>query len=79
MISEFEEAAFGTDVGEICKPILTQYGYHIIKVTDKKEPVKIPFDHISQKLEETLRAERNQQALKKLITELMGKYPVTIY
>lgn len=36
MVPEFEEAAFKLKVGEISEPIRTVYGYHIIKLTDKK-------------------------------------------
>jgi parvulin-like peptidyl-prolyl isomerase len=36
MVKEFEEAAFTTDKGEISKPIKTQFGWHLIKVIDKK-------------------------------------------
>jgi parvulin-like peptidyl-prolyl isomerase len=36
MIPEFEKAAFGAKVGEVVGPVETQYGYHIIKVFDKK-------------------------------------------
>ncbi|MCP4520261.1 MAG: peptidylprolyl isomerase [Cytophagales bacterium] len=37
MVYEFENAAFETKVGEISQPFRTQFGYHIIKVHDKKE------------------------------------------
>jgi parvulin-like peptidyl-prolyl isomerase len=36
MVKEFEKAAFAAKPGEIVGPIETDYGYHIIKVTDKK-------------------------------------------
>ncbi|MCK4717117.1 MAG: peptidyl-prolyl cis-trans isomerase [Thermoplasmata archaeon] len=36
MVREFEGAAFSMQVGEVSKPIKTQFGWHIIKVTDKK-------------------------------------------
>ena len=37
MVEEFEEAAFSMDVGEISDPVKTDFGYHIIKVTDRQE------------------------------------------
>jgi parvulin-like peptidyl-prolyl isomerase len=36
MVPEFEKAAFGAKVGSIVGPIESQFGYHIIKVDDKK-------------------------------------------
>jgi len=37
MVYDFESAAYSTEIGEISMPIKTKYGYHIIKVTDKRE------------------------------------------
>ncbi|MCO6465136.1 MAG: peptidylprolyl isomerase [Bradyrhizobiaceae bacterium] len=36
MVPEFEKAAFGAEVGSVVGPVETQFGYHIIKVTDKQ-------------------------------------------
>ncbi|MDP2175543.1 MAG: peptidylprolyl isomerase [Bacteroidota bacterium] len=36
MIYEFENAAFNTPVGEISAPVRTQFGYHLVKVNDKR-------------------------------------------
>ncbi len=37
MVYAFESAAYNTAIGEVSMPIKTKYGYHIIKVTDKRE------------------------------------------
>ncbi|ROL62274.1 hypothetical protein D9V86_01515 [Bacteroidetes/Chlorobi group bacterium ChocPot_Mid] len=48
MIKEFEDAAFSASVGEIVGPVETQFGYHIIKVTDKKSE-EVKFSEINVK------------------------------
>ncbi len=37
MVKEFEDAAFSMEIGEISNPIKTQFGWHLIKLTDKKD------------------------------------------
>ena len=36
MVYPFETAAYNTPVGKVSKPIRTKYGYHIVKVNDKR-------------------------------------------
>lgn len=36
MVPQFEVAAFNLPVGEISKPVWTQFGWHLIKVTDRR-------------------------------------------
>lgn len=37
MVAEFEEAAFGGEVGEIVGPVETQFGFHLIQIVGKEE------------------------------------------
>lgn len=44
MVPEFEQTAFGMKVGEISEPIKSQFGYHLIKLTDKKAAESAQFE-----------------------------------
>lgn len=47
MVYPFEEAAYDLKVGEISKPVRTEFGYHIIKLTDKQPAIgKIQLAHV---------------------------------
>lgn len=47
MVYPFETAAYNTEVGEISMPIRTQFGYHLIKVNDKRPALgKVKVAHI---------------------------------
>ena len=37
MVYPFENAAYNTEIGKISKPVRTKYGYHLIKVNDKRK------------------------------------------
>ena len=39
MVYDFETAAYTTGINDISKPVKTKYGYHIIKVNDKRKAV----------------------------------------
>lgn len=73
---EFEVAAFGLEhMGDISKPIKTQYGWHILKLYDK-QPVK-PFLDLKPELEmKVKRDERSHLIDDDLIHQLMLKYHI---
>ena len=61
MIYPFENAAYETPVGEICMPIKSSFGYHLIKIKDKRAAKgKIKVAHIMKSFPENATA--NQKA-----------------
>jgi peptidyl-prolyl cis-trans isomerase SurA len=51
MVYPFESAAYKTDINEVSSPIRTKYGYHLIKVNNKRKAVgEVKVAHIMFKL-----------------------------
>ena len=60
MVPEFEQAAFTLQPGVISDLVKTQYGFHIIKVTEKRPAVTRALDEVKQQIEDQLKVERAQ-------------------
>ena len=54
MVEEFENIAFSMSVGEISNPVKTDYGYHIIHVTDKKQAKEANFEDHKEEIVQIL-------------------------
>ncbi|MDN3515696.1 MAG: peptidylprolyl isomerase [Candidatus Brocadia sp.] len=46
----FLDTAFSLRVGQVSEPIQTEYGYHLVKVTDRKEGADIQFEDVKEKV-----------------------------
>ena len=61
MVPDFERAAFALKQGEVSDVVKTQYGYHVIMVTERKEGERKPFDQVKEQIRATLRNKALQE------------------
>jgi peptidyl-prolyl cis-trans isomerase C len=73
MVPAFEKVAFVMKPGEIAKPVRTQFGWHVIKVTDRKEGRQRPFDEVKESIDKLLRNKKSRQAKSELLKGLREK------
>ena len=66
MLKPFEDAAFALEVGQISEPVQTQFGWHIIKVEEKREKPLPTFDEVKDTITAQLVQQKAQQTVREL-------------
>ncbi|MBR1618724.1 peptidylprolyl isomerase [bacterium] len=73
MVPEFSKAAFGAKPNTIVGPVKTQYGYHVILVTDRRPAGVESFEKVKNNLKESLTSEKEIKALDDILNAAKKK------
>lgn len=73
MVKEFEEAAFGAAIGKVVGPVKTPFGYHLIKVSEKKAAVEPNFEKQKVQVAQKVLADEKIMAQIKVLEEAVSK------
>jgi len=58
MVAPFADAAFAMQVGDISELVKSEFGFHIILVTDRRESYVVPLDQVALSIQDELRIEK---------------------
>jgi peptidyl-prolyl cis-trans isomerase C len=79
MVPAFEETAFKLNPGEVSGVVETAYGFHIIKMEEKKKEEIEPFEKINDKVKAKARDEIRNEKIKAYLDQVMKEADVKVY
>jgi peptidyl-prolyl cis-trans isomerase C len=78
MVPPFDAAAFAMKPGDISDLVETDFGYHIIKLTEKRTGRTVPLAEVKDRLSEFLKQRKQQELVQQYLLGLKTKYKVEV-
>jgi peptidyl-prolyl cis-trans isomerase C len=78
MVPAFDQAAFALKPGEISEVVTSEFGYHIIKLTEKKVGSTVPFEEVKPRVLEYLTNQKKQQRVDSFIDEAKKRAKIEV-
>ncbi len=79
MVPPFEQVAFALAPDAVSEKVVTRFGYHIIKVIDKKPAGTVSFAEAIDKIVRHLKQVKTDQEIKRYVEELKGKADIQLF
>lgn len=77
MVPPFEKAAFSLEAGELSQPVKTQFGWHVIQLHERTEPVVTSFEEVREQVIEYLQERRRDKVFDEFLDGLKKKAEIT--
>ena len=73
LAEEFELVAFSMEVGEVSPVFVSPFGFHLVKVTERKPATPKPFEEVRDAVREHLLQDRQQERTRQLVQDLQAR------
>lgn len=78
MVAEFDKVAFGMPIGGISEPVRTKFGWHVIKVEERRAMAAKPYEEMKDVLRERLARTQLEKYTEQYVQELRAAAAIDI-